>query len=115
MRVRSLGREDLLEKETATHSTILAWRIPMDRRAWRATIHGVTKSWTLTEWQSTAQHILKRHMVISDILLKLDTKGSYTNTLFGSFFHPRCFLLHIKDGMHISSSFSLTDTYSFNV
>ena len=26
--VRSLGREDLLEKEMATHSSILAWRIP---------------------------------------------------------------------------------------
>ena len=27
-RVQSLGREDLLEKETATHSSILAWKIP---------------------------------------------------------------------------------------
>ena len=27
-RVQSLGQEDLLEKETATHSSILAWRIP---------------------------------------------------------------------------------------
>ena len=26
--VQSLGREDLLEKETATHSSILAWKIP---------------------------------------------------------------------------------------
>ena len=26
--VRSLGQEDPLEKETATHSTILAWEIP---------------------------------------------------------------------------------------
>ena len=30
----------------ATHSRILAWRIPRDRGAWRATDHGVTKSWT---------------------------------------------------------------------
>ena len=30
----------------ATHSGILAWRIPMDRGAWRATAHGVTKSRT---------------------------------------------------------------------
>ena len=28
MWVRSLGQEDLLEQETATHSTILAWKIP---------------------------------------------------------------------------------------
>ena len=28
----------------ATHSSILAWTIPMDREAWLATVHGVTKS-----------------------------------------------------------------------
>ena len=44
--VRSLGREDSLEKGKATHSSILAWRIPMDRGAWRATVHGVSKNWT---------------------------------------------------------------------
>ena len=38
-----LGREDPLEKEMATHSSIFAWRIPMDRGAWRATVHGVTR------------------------------------------------------------------------
>ena len=44
--VRSLGWEDPLEKGMATHSRILAWRIPMDRGAWWATVHGVTKSRT---------------------------------------------------------------------
>ena len=44
--VRSLGWEDLLEKGTATHSSILAWRIPVDRGAWQATVHGVAKSHT---------------------------------------------------------------------
>ena len=39
--VRSLGWEDPLEEDMATYSSILAWRIPMDRRAWRATVHGV--------------------------------------------------------------------------
>ena len=34
-----------LEKEMATHSSILAWRIPMDRGAWWATVHGVAKNW----------------------------------------------------------------------
>ena len=38
------GQEDPLEKEMATHSSILAWRIPMDRGAWRATVHGIAKS-----------------------------------------------------------------------
>ena len=43
---RSLGWEDPLEESTATHSSILAWRVPMDRRAWRAAVYGVAKSWT---------------------------------------------------------------------
>ena len=34
-----------LEEDIATHSSVLAWRIPMDRGAWRATVHGVTNSW----------------------------------------------------------------------
>ena len=38
-RVRSLGWEDPLEEPMATHSSILAWRITMDRGAWRATVH----------------------------------------------------------------------------
>ena len=33
--VQSLGSEDPLEEGMATHSSILAWRIPMDRGAWR--------------------------------------------------------------------------------
>ena len=45
-RAQSLGREDPLEKEMITHSSILAWRIPMDRGAWQATAHKVTKSRT---------------------------------------------------------------------
>ena len=44
--VWSLGQEDPLEKEMATHSSILVWRIPMDRGAWQTTVHGVIKSWT---------------------------------------------------------------------
>ena len=44
--VRSLGWEDPLEKGMATHSSILAWRIPMDRGAWWATVHGVAKNRT---------------------------------------------------------------------
>ena len=40
------GSGSSLEKEMATHSSILAWRIPMDRGAWQARVHGVAKSWT---------------------------------------------------------------------
>ena len=44
--VRSLGWKDLLEEGMATHSSILAWRTPMDRGAWWAIVQGVAKSWT---------------------------------------------------------------------
>ena len=43
---RSLSWVDLLEKEMASHPSILAWRIPMDRGAWRVAAHGITKSQT---------------------------------------------------------------------
>ena len=42
--VRSLGWEDPLEKEMAIHSNILAWRVPMDRGAWKAIVHVIAKS-----------------------------------------------------------------------
>jgi len=45
-RVQSLGWEDPLEEGMATHSGILAWRIPMDRGAWQATVYGVAKNQT---------------------------------------------------------------------
>ena len=44
--VRFLGQEDPLEEGMATHSSILVWRIPMDRGAWWAAAHGVPKSQT---------------------------------------------------------------------
>ena len=60
--VLSLGQEDTLEKEMATHSSTLAWRIFMDGGAWWATVHGVAKSRTqlsnfpsLPEWGSVAK------------------------------------------------------------
>ena len=52
IQVGSLGQEDPLEKETATHSSTLAWRSPMDRGAWRATVRGVIHTaW----WPSTGE------------------------------------------------------------
>ena len=60
--VRSLGWEDPLEEGMATHSSTLAWRIPMDGGAWWATVHGVAKSQiqlsnfpSLPEWESAAE------------------------------------------------------------
>ena len=53
--IRSLGQEDPLEEGMATHSSILAWRIPMDRGVWQAAVHAGLKELDMTEWLST-QH-----------------------------------------------------------
>ena len=58
--VRSLDCEDPLEVAMTTHSSILAWRIPMDRGAWWATLHGVSKSQTLST------HTKQAHIMIID-------------------------------------------------
>ena len=53
MWVQSLGREDPLEESMAPHCSILAWRIPMDRVAWRAMVRSVAQSWTQLKRPST--------------------------------------------------------------
>ena len=60
VQVQPLGQEDPLEKETATLSSILAWKISMDRGSWRATINGVEKRRDMTEWVNTQMHTKKR-------------------------------------------------------
>ena len=42
--VQSLSWEDPLKEGMATHANVLAWGIPMDRGAWQAAVHGITKS-----------------------------------------------------------------------
>ena len=49
-----LGWEDTLEG-MAIHSSILAWRIPLDRGAWRTTVHGVVKSQTQLNMHARAR------------------------------------------------------------
>ena len=44
--VQSLGWEDPLEEGMATHSSILAWRIPWTEEPGRVTVHGITQSRT---------------------------------------------------------------------
>ena len=56
MWVQSLGWEGPLEEEVATHSSILTCKNPMDRGAWQATVHGVTKESDTTEQLSTHRH-----------------------------------------------------------
>ena len=59
--VQSLGWEDPLEEDMETHASILAWRILMDRGAWRAAVCGVAES-DMTEQlsSSTAEHSTAR-------------------------------------------------------
>ena len=47
--VQSLGWKDAVEKEVATHSSILAWRIPMDRETWQVIVHGVVEESDMTD------------------------------------------------------------------
>ena len=54
MQVRFPGWEDLMEKETATHSSILAWEIP---RTEEPGVHGFTKqSDTTQQINTTIKH-----------------------------------------------------------
>ena len=58
--VRSLDWEDLLEESLTTHSSIVAWRIPMDRGAWQATVNGVAKSWLDLTEQLSIQYSMNK-------------------------------------------------------
>ena len=69
--VRSLGWEDPLEEGMATHSSVLAWRFPMDRGAWWATVHGVPESQTRLNDQQFLLHLLL--FIVVDHLIVLKT------------------------------------------
>ena len=70
--VPSLGWEDPWMGGMATHSSILAWRIPKKRGAWQATVHGATKSWTrLTHTQLIYNIVLVSGVQQSDSVLHM--------------------------------------------
>ena len=81
--VQSLGQEYPLEKETATHSSILAWRIPMDRGAWRATVHRVTKE------SDTTEQLNKDNILFHIIFHILFHCGLLQETEYGSLCYTR--------------------------
>ena len=56
-RVRFPGWEDPLVEGMATHSSILAWRIPWPEEAWQATVHGVAKIQTQLKLLSMHAHV----------------------------------------------------------
>ena len=57
MQVGSLAWEDPLEETMATHSSILAWRIPVDRGAWWAAVHRVAELDTTTATSHACTHV----------------------------------------------------------
>ena len=67
--VPALGREESLEEGTGTRSSMLAWRIPMDRGAWRATVHGIAKSQAQLS-DSAGTHA---HGIVSSSHFKIET------------------------------------------
>ena len=84
------GSEDPMEKGMATHSSILAWRIPMDRRTWRATVHGVVESDTT---QRLSTHMFLILYNISLWLIHFTTGSSYFLIPFSYFTQPLMQLL----------------------
>ena len=68
------GWEDPLQEGTVTHSSILAWRIPMDRGAWWVTVHGVAKN---RMQLSTAQHLMALILRIYIIILTQIKIGNF--------------------------------------
>ena len=87
MWVRSPGREDPLEDEMASHSRILAWRLPMFRGAWWATVHRVTKSQTrLSGRAHTAE------MAVSSPLCRRGMSSYSANTYLKRLLSSPCWL-----------------------
>ena len=73
--VRSLGQEDPLEKEMATHSSTLAWKIPWTLE------HGTLQSWGRKESDTTERlHLTSPH---SAYKLKKQGDNIVSNTLLG--------------------------------
>ena len=81
--VQSLDWEDPLQKVMATDSSILAWRNPMDRGAWRATVHGVAKSRTwLSDFTSLHFWFLAIHRIWNILIWQIKPVVISTGKLF---------------------------------
>ena len=95
-RVQPLGWEDALETGKATHSSILSWRIPVDRGAWRATVHGVTKSRTRPSERALFLGTWRIQMKLKTWCLQIKSRFQLTQCILGpppavSCNYHRCF------------------------
>ena len=67
------SQEDPLEKDRATHSSILACRIPWTRGAWWAIVYSVAQSWTQMKQLSILQYKIKSFLKNKHMLSMGDT------------------------------------------
>ena len=74
----SLGWEDPLEEGIATHSSILAWRIPMDKRSLAGYSPWGREESDMTEWLST--HAINVYHMINECMNTHLTDGGYKQT-----------------------------------
>ena len=65
-------------QEMATHSSILAWKIPQTRGAWRAMVHGVAKSWTRQSTHAYAYTPVKSPFFFRSAVISVVSQGSPT-------------------------------------
>ena len=111
-RVRSPGWEDPLEKKMATHSSILAWRIP-----WREEpgVYGVEKSWTwLSDFTFTFILCLDSFKVIYLFLIFRNFDLINTNsTLFAFILFEDWCIKHIWKALKLVSSFMFLSDFLF--
>ena len=81
-----------MEEGMATHSSILAWRTPMDRGAWRVTAHGITESDTTEglNYSQSSEHFpicieIKSGRTDRTFCLVKGLEGHYDQTCMDSF------------------------------
>ena len=84
--VQYLGWEDPLEEGMETHFSILAWRIPMDRGAWRATVHGVAESDTTERLPFTSYILL---VVYEEVFKNSKALHQYTSLFWALIHHVK--------------------------
>ena len=94
-RVRSQGQDNPLEKKMTTHSSIPAWRIPMDRGAWWVTVHRVAKSWT---WLSTPSYYTFRE---ANVCFHRGDSVTILALVRGPWHKCACVCVHAHAGAHV--------------
>ena len=115
LQVWSLGLEDPLEEETSIHSSILAWKNPVNREAWQATVHGLTKSQTRLR-DGACMHTFQRNTlketprIIFDEISGQHDPVKYIHTINDQTFYLfLCFFLRVfvRNGFEFCQMFLL--------